>query len=77
MRFVAFAPPSYNNKKKTISCKKCTPSQTTHLTCMICSKTQTLDKFAKVQSVILKKIDKGIDFFICSLNVEMQKKLDA
>ncbi|KAI7908059.1 Stc1 domain-containing protein [Cokeromyces recurvatus] len=44
-----YAPPSYNNKKKTIRCKKCTPTQTTHLTCMVCSKTQPLDKFAKSQ----------------------------
>ncbi|GAN10650.1 hypothetical protein MAM1_0381c10194 [Mucor ambiguus] len=44
-----YAPPSFNAKKKTISCKKCTPAQTTHLTCMICSKTMPLDKFAKSQ----------------------------
>ncbi|KAI8642569.1 Stc1 domain-containing protein, partial [Parasitella parasitica] len=44
-----FAPPSFNSKKKTISCKKCTPTQTTHLTCMICSKNLPLDKFAKSQ----------------------------
>ncbi|KAG2194237.1 hypothetical protein INT47_005705 [Mucor saturninus] len=44
-----YAPPSYNNKAKTICCKKCSPTQQTHLTCMICSKTQPLDKFAKSQ----------------------------
>ncbi|OBZ90262.1 hypothetical protein A0J61_01679 [Choanephora cucurbitarum] len=47
--FNPYAPPSFNNKKKTISCKKCTASQTTHLTCMLCSKTKPLDKFAKSQ----------------------------
>ncbi|CAO3611763.1 unnamed protein product [Mucor hiemalis] len=45
----SYAPPSYNNKAKTISCKKCSPTQQTHLTCMICNKTQPLDKFAKNQ----------------------------
>ncbi|KAI8987021.1 Stc1 domain-containing protein [Pilobolus umbonatus] len=44
-----FAPPGYNAKKKTISCKKCTASQNTSLTCMICSKTKPLEQFAKSQ----------------------------
>ncbi|KAI8386989.1 hypothetical protein BD560DRAFT_383444 [Blakeslea trispora] len=47
--FNPYAPPSFNNKKKTISCKKCTASQTTHLTCMLCSKTRPLSEFAKSQ----------------------------
>ncbi|KAI9366329.1 Stc1 domain-containing protein [Pilaira anomala] len=44
-----YAPVSYNKKAKLISCKKCSPTQQTHLTCSICSKTQPLDKFAKSQ----------------------------
>ncbi|CAO3685834.1 unnamed protein product [Rhizopus stolonifer] len=44
-----FAPAGYNKKPKTISCKNCTSSQNTHLTCMICAKTQPLEKFAKSQ----------------------------
>ncbi|GAA5799543.1 hypothetical protein HPULCUR_004959 [Helicostylum pulchrum] len=47
--FNPYAPVSYNSKPKTICCKKCSPTQQTHLTCSICSKTQPLDKFAKSQ----------------------------
>ncbi|KAI9349976.1 hypothetical protein BD770DRAFT_326843, partial [Pilaira anomala] len=40
---------SYHKKAKVTFCMKCTQPQRTHLTCMICSKKQTLDKFAKKQ----------------------------
>ncbi|KAG1148486.1 hypothetical protein G6F37_006486 [Rhizopus arrhizus] len=41
--------PSHKKKFKTVTCKKCASSQNTHLTCMICAKTQPLEKFAKLQ----------------------------
>ncbi|KAI8890015.1 hypothetical protein K501DRAFT_237674 [Backusella circina FSU 941] len=47
--FNPYCPPSYNKKKKTVSCKKCTSTQNTSLTCMICSKTKPLEHFAKSQ----------------------------
>ncbi|RUP51845.1 Stc1 domain-containing protein [Jimgerdemannia flammicorona] len=36
-------------KKPQLTCKKCTASQQTELTCMICTKTMPLSKFAKAQ----------------------------
>ncbi|GAN10606.1 hypothetical protein MAM1_0375d10150 [Mucor ambiguus] len=44
-----YAPPSINAKKKVISCKSCTATSTTQLTCMICSKKLPLNKFANNQ----------------------------
>lgn len=45
---IAYTSPSHNKKFKTVTCKKCISSPNTHLTCMICAKTQPLEKFAKV-----------------------------
>ncbi|KAL9542990.1 hypothetical protein MBANPS3_008331 [Mucor bainieri] len=45
----SYAPPSFNAKKKAITCKSCTASCNTHLTCMICSKKMPLNKFANIQ----------------------------
>ncbi|KAL0092556.1 hypothetical protein J3Q64DRAFT_1719539 [Phycomyces blakesleeanus] len=49
--FNPYAPPSYNKgtKAKQISCKQCTASVNSTLTCMTCTKTKPLESFAKVQ----------------------------
>ncbi|KAK4517032.1 uncharacterized protein ATC70_000360 [Mucor velutinosus] len=44
-----YAPSSFNAKKKAISCKSCTATSVTHLTCMICSEKMPLNKFANTQ----------------------------
>ncbi|KAG0178299.1 hypothetical protein DFQ28_008101 [Apophysomyces sp. BC1034] len=44
-----YAPPGYNKQKKHISCKQCTASQTSSLTCMTCTRTKPLEDFAKSQ----------------------------
>ncbi|CAO3633434.1 unnamed protein product [Cunninghamella echinulata] len=47
--FNPHAPPSWNNKPKHVSCKKCTTGQKTTMTCLACSKTMSLEHFAKSQ----------------------------
>ncbi|CAO3636027.1 unnamed protein product [Mucor fragilis] len=44
-----FAPPSFNAKKKVISCRGCTAASTTDLICMICSQKKPLNMFANKQ----------------------------
>ncbi|CAO3611446.1 unnamed protein product [Cunninghamella blakesleeana] len=47
--FNPHAPPSFNNKPKYVSCKKCTTGQKTTMSCMACGKTMALEHFAKSQ----------------------------
>jgi hypothetical protein len=44
-----YAPRGFTTKKHKPCCKQCTPNQQTQLTCMICTKSFPLDKFAKSQ----------------------------
>ncbi|KAG1109840.1 hypothetical protein G6F42_015525 [Rhizopus arrhizus] len=67
---IAYAPPSFNAKKKVISCKNCTSSSTTHLTCMICSKRKPLNNFANTQR-------KNHDRARCKLCIEKRQEEDV
>ncbi|KAF0424063.1 Stc1 domain-containing protein [Gigaspora rosea] len=44
-----YAPKGRTTKRHHTTCKQCTPQQNTSLTCMVCTKTMPLDKFAKAQ----------------------------
>ncbi|CAO3592324.1 unnamed protein product [Absidia cylindrospora] len=44
-----YAPPGFNNKKKSISCKACTIESKKSLRCMTCAKDMPLERFAKSQ----------------------------
>ncbi|KAL7335196.1 hypothetical protein PS15p_200705 [Mucor circinelloides] len=65
-----YAPPSFNAKKKVISCKNCTSSSTTHLTCMICSKRKPLNNFANTQR-------KNHDRARCKICIEKRQEEDV
>ncbi|CAG8440211.1 3054_t:CDS:2 [Diversispora eburnea] len=44
-----YAPSGRTTKRHHTLCKQCTPQQNNNLTCMICTKTMLLEKFAKAQ----------------------------
>ncbi|KAI9493668.1 Stc1 domain-containing protein [Zychaea mexicana] len=44
-----YAPPGWNKKQKTVTCKQCTAKQSATLQCMTCTLKKPLEQFAKNQ----------------------------
>uniref|UniRef100_A0A1D1ZK52 Meiotic chromosome segregation protein P8B7.28c n=1 Tax=Anthurium amnicola TaxID=1678845 RepID=A0A1D1ZK52_9ARAE len=44
-----YAPHGRTTKKHHIMCKQCTPQQNNSLTCMVCTRTKSLEHFSKAQ----------------------------